>query len=72
MKLREIYKPIEKDLRELERLLSSTFAKGDKVSSKISRFAVCAPGKRLRPTLVFLSSNIGKKRKIDIYKEYGM
>ncbi|MEK7377135.1 MAG: polyprenyl synthetase family protein [Candidatus Margulisiibacteriota bacterium] len=63
MRLKEIYKPIESGLRALEAVLSRAFSKNGREASKISRFAVCAPGKRLRPALVLFSSRVGGGRK---------
>lgn len=62
MRLKEIYRPIAKELSELENVLARAFAKSGKVPSKVSRFAVCAPGKRLRPALVFLAAKVGGKK----------
>ena len=56
-KLKEIYKPIEKDLKEVNNLIERSFEKSESRSiAKISGFLLASPGKRIRPALTILSA----------------
>ncbi|MEE8317825.1 MAG: polyprenyl synthetase family protein [Candidatus Omnitrophota bacterium] len=56
MQLREIYKPIEKELRDVEKLLKDSLNNSRNRSiSRICNYLLEGKGKRLRPALVLLS-----------------
>lgn len=56
MKLSEIYKPIERELEETDRVLKKELNSSYPFLAKLSHYTLSAPGKRLRPALVLLSS----------------
>lgn len=60
MELKEIYKPIDKDLKKVELRLKDILASNDSFMAKISKYTLKARGKMLRPALLLLSSKIGK------------
>lgn len=57
MRLKEIYRPIQKELKEVENVLELSLS-GSKNASilKVNRFILQSSGKRLRPALVILSA----------------
>jgi len=57
MLLKEIYKPVEKQLIQIEDLLRNSLERSKRRSIlKINNYMLVSPGKRLRPALVALSS----------------
>lgn len=57
MKLRDIYQPIQKELKEIEDILAvSLKASKNKSVLKMCDFLLESPGKRIRPALLILSS----------------
>lgn len=57
MQLKEIYQPITKELKEVERTLEQSLSRAKNGSIlKVNRFVLDTPGKRLRPALVILSA----------------
>ena len=57
MQLKEIYQPICKELKEVERTLEKSLSRARNGSIlKVNRFVLDTPGKRLRPALVILSA----------------
>ncbi len=57
MLLKEIYKPVEKQLIQIEDLLRNSLEKSRRRSIlKINNYMLVSPGKRLRPALVALSN----------------
>lgn len=57
MLLKEIYKPVEKQLIQIEGLLKDSLERSRRKSIlKINNYMLVSPGKRLRPALVALSS----------------
>jgi len=57
MQLKDIFQPIEKELKEVSGALASSLSKSKNESIlKIGRFLLETPGKRLRPALVILSA----------------
>ena len=55
--LKDIYKPIEKELKDVERLIDTCLSKTDYDSiSKVNRYVLESSGKRIRPALVILSA----------------
>ena len=62
MRLEEIYRPIEKELKGVEQILrrSLTDARSKSVL-KISNYLLDSPGKRLRPALVILSAKASQQ-----------
>jgi len=57
MQLKEIYQPIRKELKEVERTLEKSLSRARSGSIlKVNRFVLNTPGKRLRPALVILSA----------------
>ncbi len=57
MELKEIYRPVEKELAGVEQVLRDSFRASDyKPISDISNYLLDAGGKRLRPALVLLSA----------------
>jgi len=57
MKLNQIYPPIEKELKEIERALETSLKQSKNQSIlKMGSFLLESPGKRIRPALVILSS----------------
>lgn len=60
MELKEIYKPIDKDLKKVELRLKDILASNDRFITKISKYTLKASGKMLRPALLLLSSKLGK------------
>jgi len=57
MLLKDIYKPVEKQLIQIEDLLRSSLVRSRRKSIlKINNYMLVSPGKRLRPALVALSS----------------
>ena len=57
MFLKEIYKPVEKELVQIEDLLRDSLERSKRKSIlKINNYMLVSPGKRLRPALVTLSS----------------
>ena len=64
MQLKEIYQPIKKELREVERVLGASLGQTNNESIlKLNRFLLESPGKRLRPALVILSAKASVNRK---------
>jgi len=64
MQLSEIYKPICKDLKEVDSMLKEQFHSTDESLKKIRSYTFDMPCKRLRPALVLLSAGInGRKNK---------
>ncbi|PIP67940.1 MAG: hypothetical protein CO035_06315 [Candidatus Omnitrophica bacterium CG_4_9_14_0_2_um_filter_42_8] len=56
MLLREIYKPVEKELAQIEDLLRDSLGRSKRKSIlNINNYVLVSPGKRLRPALVALS-----------------
>jgi len=56
-KLKEIYQPIEKDLRRTAGIIESSFRKSENRSIvDMGKFLLESPGKRIRPALVILSA----------------
>jgi all-trans-nonaprenyl-diphosphate synthase len=53
-KLSEILKPVDEDIKLLERKLSESLESGNSLLDSITEYAVKSGGKRLRPALVFL------------------
>lgn len=60
MQLKEIYKPIEKELGKVEERMQATLKNGGQAVSPISDYILNIQGKRLRPALVLLSAKTGK------------
>ena len=57
MLLREIYKPVEKELVQIEGLLRDSLERSKRKSIlNVNNYVLVSPGKRLRPALVALSS----------------
>ncbi len=57
MLLKEIYKPVEKELVQIEDLLRDSLERSKRKSIlKVNNYMLVSPGKRLRPALVALSS----------------
>ncbi len=57
MGLRNIYQPIEKELKEIEEILASVLSESkNKSILGMCNFLLDSPGKRIRPALVILSS----------------
>src|SRR3989338_80244 len=57
MLLKDIYKPVEKELFQIEDLLRNSLERSKRKSIlKINNYMLISPGKRLRPALVALSS----------------
>lgn len=55
--LKEIYRPIEKEMIDVEGLITSCLNKANNDTiSQINRYCLESPGKRIRPALVILSS----------------
>ncbi|MCQ9206900.1 MAG: polyprenyl synthetase family protein [Omnitrophica bacterium] len=55
--LKEIYRPIEKDLREINNLIGASFGKSENRSiAYMGKFLLDSPGKRIRPALAILSA----------------
>ncbi|MBU3911264.1 MAG: polyprenyl synthetase family protein, partial [Candidatus Omnitrophica bacterium] len=67
MELSHIYKPIEKELRGVEKLLRDSLnSAGNKAISRICNYLLDAKGKRLRPALVLLSGKaVGSSTALD-------
>ncbi len=62
MQLKNIYRPIQKELLEVEEVLKTCLGKTDYGSiSEISRYLLDARGKRLRPALVLLSAKTSRR-----------
>jgi len=59
MRLKKIYRPVEKELNGVNAVLRASLS-GSKNGpiAKINKFLLGAPGKRLRPALVVLSANL--------------
>lgn len=56
MDLKEIYKPVEKELAQIERLLRDSLERSKRKSIlDVKNYVLVSPGKRLRPALVTLS-----------------
>jgi octaprenyl-diphosphate synthase len=67
MDLKEIYKPIQKDLAEVERFLKLTLKNtGYQSISNIGRYVSEGSGKRIRPALVILSAKATLKSQTPI------
>lgn len=58
MELKEIYKPIQKDLDRLELRLTKELENDDPFIAKITSYLAGSRGKRLRPALALLSTKI--------------
>ncbi len=57
MNLKEIYKPIEKEFNQVDRILKKSLSgAGDDFIDDIGNFLIESPGKRIRPALVILSA----------------
>ncbi len=57
MLLKEIYKPVEKELVQIEDFLRDSLERSKRRSIlKVNKYVLVSPGKRLRPALVALSS----------------
>src|SRR3989338_4621178 len=57
MLLKEIYKPVEKELVQIEDLLRDSLERSKRKSIlNVNNYVLVSPGKRLRPALVALSS----------------
>lgn len=55
--LKEIYKPIEKDLKKVNGIIRSSFKKsGNRSITDLGNFLLESPGKRIRPALAILSA----------------
>lgn len=64
MQLKEIYLPIEKELKEVEKTLEKSLSRTRNGSIlKVNRFVLDTPGKRLRPALVILSAKAAGSHK---------
>lgn len=65
MQLKEIYRPIEKELKEVEKTLEKSLSRARNGSIlKVNRFVLDTPGKRLRPALVILSAKASESHKL--------
>ncbi len=65
MRLKEIYQPVEKELREVERTLEKSLSRARSGAIlKVNRFVLDTPGKRLRPALVILSAKAAESHKL--------
>lgn len=63
MKLNQIYQPIEKELKEIERVLEVSLKQSKNQSIlRIGNFLLESPGKRIRPALVILSAKVSLNR----------
>ncbi len=64
MRLKEIYYPIKRELKEVESTIETSLSetKHDSIL-KVNRFLLEAPGKRLRPALVILSAKAASGHK---------
>lgn len=61
--LSSIYRPIEKELKEVNRVLESSLSNTRQASIlELNRFLLESPGKRLRPALVILSAKVASTR----------
>lgn len=56
MNLFEIYKPVKKDLAEVEKELGRSLRTADRFVSQVGRHVLSGAGKRLRPALLLLST----------------
>ncbi len=66
MQLKEIYRPIQKELKGVEQLIKNSLKKsGYKSISEIGRYLLDTKGKRLRPALVILSAKAINNRSIN-------
>lgn len=64
MQLKEIYQPIQKELRGVEDAISASLSQAKNNSIlKVNRFLLASPGKRLRPALVILSAKASLNHK---------
>ncbi|MDP2938719.1 MAG: polyprenyl synthetase family protein [Candidatus Omnitrophota bacterium] len=62
MELKDIYRPIEKELKKVEIVLETTLSRTKNESIlKINRFLLESGGKRLRPALVILSAKASQQ-----------
>jgi len=69
MQLREIYQPIEDELKNVAEAMRKFLSESENESIlKISQFLLDAPGKRIRPALVLLSAKAGLNNQIDSRK----
>ena len=65
MQLKEIYLPIEKELKEVEKTLEKSLSRAKNGSIlKVNRFVLDTPGKRLRPALVILSAKAANSSRL--------
>lgn len=67
MQLKEIYQPIDKELKAVEETLESSLSESRHQSIlRINRFLLDSPGKRIRPALVILSAqaSLGQRTRI--------
>ena len=60
IKLKKIYQPIAKELKQTQTILSAVLRGGDRYVAEIGRFVERSPGKLLRPALVLLAAKCGK------------
>lgn len=64
MQLKEIYRPIQKELKDVEDAIRVSLAQAKNSSIlKVNRFLLESPGKRLRPALVILSARASVNHK---------
>lgn len=64
MQLKDVYRPIKKELREVERVLEASLRQTNNESIlNLNRFLLESPGKRLRPALVILSARATNSHK---------
>jgi octaprenyl-diphosphate synthase len=62
IELKEIYKPVESDLKKVEIRLQEVLLNKNRFISTLSNYLLKAPGKHLRPALVLLSSKLGDSK----------
>ena len=64
MQLKEIYRPIKKEIDEVENCLNTSLGQTkDSSTSEINRYLLESPGKRIRPALVILSAKAALSHK---------
>ena len=59
MELKEIYRPISRELKQVQSRLNAALQSSDRSISRLARYAVKSPGKQLRPALLLLSAKTG-------------
>ena len=64
MDLTSIYRPIEQELKEIDRVLTTAMKKSKNQSiGRMGSFLLQSPGKRIRPALVLLSAKAADQSK---------